>query len=195
SIVDTKVVGQIKMARPPATTAQRPRVTMARMWSAPLSGWAIPKAKELVCPTPVCARAGETIAPVKATQQIKINRISDSSADWIVNGNELGAVDERCLHFHLVDHFRDALHHLIAAENLAAFGHELGDGLAVARAFHHKICDQGDAFGIIEFDASCEPSSRDERRQRDHELVFFARCQVHDLFRSMAGFNRTTSSA
>src|SRR5262245_45009963 len=75
--------------------------------------------------------------------------LAGSSANWIVNGHELGAVDERCLHFHLVNHFGDAFHDLIAAKNLAAFGHELGNGLAVARAFHDKICDQGDAFGII----------------------------------------------
>src|SRR5262249_16026521 len=113
----------------------------------------MPEAKEAVCPTSVGGRAGETIAPVKATQQIKINRIADSLPNWIVNSHELGALDERCFHFHFVDHYGDAFHDLIASENLAAFGHELRNRLPVTCALQDEICDEGDAFGIVELDA------------------------------------------
>src|SRR5262245_13902060 len=117
-----------------------------------------------------------------------------SSANWIVNANEFGAIRERCFHLHLMDHFRDAFHDLIAGQDLAAFGHEFGNRLAVACSLHNEICYNRDTFGVVELDASCEPPPSDKRRERDHQLVFFTRCQLHELLRSKAGFSMTTSS-
>ena len=61
-----------------------------------------------------------------------------SSANWIVNANELGAIGECCFHLHLVEHFGDAFHDLIAGQYLAAFGHEFGDRLTVSCSLHTK---------------------------------------------------------
>ena len=47
--------------------------------------------------------------------------------DRMVDGDELGAVGERALDLHLVDHLGDAVHHVGAAEQLAAEIHQLGD--------------------------------------------------------------------
>src|SRR6266436_518527 len=74
-------------------------------------------------------------------------------ANWIVKANELGAIGERYFHLHLMDHFRDAFHDLIAGQDLAAFGHEFGNRLAVACSLHDGICYKRDAFGIVELDA------------------------------------------
>src|SRR5258708_31898795 len=108
-------------------------------------------------------------------QSKPLRRITGSLANWIVNADELGAIGERCFHLHLVDHFGDAFHDLIAGQDLAALGHVFGDRLAVACCLHDEIRYKRDAFGIVELDASCEPPSSDQRGERDHELVFFTR--------------------
>src|SRR6185437_14489414 len=87
-----------------------------------------------------------------------------SSADRIVHGDELGPVGERRFHLDVVDHFRNAGHHLRAREHMRAGLHELGDGPAVPRAFHDEIGDQRHRLRMIELDAALEPSARDHRR-------------------------------
>src|SRR5712691_9843237 len=94
-------------------------------------------------------------------------------ANWIVNANEFSSIRECRFHLHLRDHFSDAFHDLIAGQDLAAVGPELGNRLAVACSLHDEICYQRDTFGIVELDASCEPSPSDQCCKRDHELVFF----------------------
>src|SRR5262249_28899962 len=91
----------------------------------------------------------------KATR-IKISHMIGSLADWIVNTDEFGSIGERCFDLHLVDHFRDAFHDLIAAQNLATSGHELGDRHAVSCSFQDEICNERETFGIVELDASYE---------------------------------------
>src|SRR5215813_13129499 len=118
-----------------------------------------------------------------------------SLANWVMNGDELGAIGKRRFHLHLADHFADAFHDLIAGQYLAACGHELGDGPAVARSLHHEVGYQRDAFGVVELDASCESSPRDKRRDRDHQLVSFTRGELHWILRSWCAFSMTTSSA
>src|SRR5258708_26024224 len=137
----------------------------------------------------------EKSRPVSCQQPSKPPPHMSSLANWIVNADEFGAIGERCFHLHLVDHFGDAFHDLIAGQDLAALGHEFGDRLAVACRLHDEIRYKRDAFGIVELDASCEPPPSDQRGERDHELVFFTRREVHELLRSMAGFSMTTSSA
>ena len=75
-----------------------------------------------------------------------------SSANWIVKAHELGAVGERCFHLHLVEHFGDAFHDLIAGQDLAAFRHEFGNRLAVACTSRMKSVIERDTFGIVELD-------------------------------------------
>src|SRR5262245_63816167 len=91
------------------------------------------------------------------------DRIIASLANWIVNGNELGAVGKRRFHLHLADHFADAFHDLIAGQYFAACGHELGNGHAVPCPLHDDVCYERDAFGIVELDACGEPSASDKR--------------------------------
>src|SRR5262245_7364677 len=106
--------------------------------------------------------------------------LMDSLANWVVKTNVFGAVGEGCFHLYLVDHFRDAFHDLIAGQDLAAFGPEFGNRLAVACSLHNEICYKRDTFGIVELDASCEPPPSDQRRERDHQLVSFARREIHE---------------
>ena len=47
--------------------------------------------------------------------------------DRMVHRHELGAVGERAFDLHFVHQFRHAVHHLGAAEELAAEIHQLGD--------------------------------------------------------------------
>src|SRR6266404_2704598 len=107
-----------------------------------------------------------------------------SLRNWIVNAHELGAISERCFHLHLGDHFRYAFHDLITSQELTAVGHEFGNRLAVACSLEYEICYKRNALGIVELDASCEPLPSDNRRERDHQLVFFTRRQVHELLLS-----------
>ena len=73
-----------------------------------------------------------------------------------MNANEFGAIRERRFHLHLVDYFGDAFHDLIAGQDLAAFGHEFGDRLAVACSLQDEICNERDTLGIVELHASGE---------------------------------------
>src|SRR5215471_18785909 len=103
----------------------------------------------------------------------------DTSANWIVYGDELCPIGKRGFHFDLTDHLRNAFHHLVAGENLPARGHELRDGLFITRSLEDEIADERDAFGIVELDATREPRSRDRRGKCDHQLVFFTRGEIH----------------
>src|SRR5262245_38506125 len=123
------------------------------------------------------------------------DRIIASLANWIVNGNELGAVGKRRFHLHLADHFADAFHDLSTGQYFAACGHELANRLAVAGSLHDEVGYDGDAFRIVEPDASCEPPARDKRSARGHQLVLFARATLPEPLHSMGAFTMTTSSA
>src|SRR5262249_1763337 len=101
-----------------------------------------------------------------------------------MNGDELGAVGKRRFHLHLADHFADPFHDLITGQYLAACGHELGNRPAVARSLHDEVCYQRDTFGVVELDASCQPSAGDKCRECDHQLVSFTRGELHSILQS-----------
>jgi hypothetical protein len=67
-----------------------------------------------------------------------------------MHGDELGAVGERRFDLDFVDHVGDAVHHLRPRQHMGAGLHQLGDGLAVARAFHDEVADQRDGLGMVE---------------------------------------------
>src|SRR4029077_11728849 len=117
-------------------------------------------------------------------------RFKGSLANWIVNGHELGTVGKRRFYFDLRNHLSNAFYNLAAGHDLAAFRHEFRDRSAVARALENEIRYERDTFGIIELDASCEPTPSDQRCKRDHKLVFFARREVHELLGSLAASAR-----
>src|SRR5262249_25928556 len=112
--------------------------------------------------------------------------------DWTVNSNKLCAIWKGCFDFDLADHFRDAFHDLVAGQNLSPLGHQVRNVLALARCLQYEVCDDCDTLGIVEFDASCQPSSCDRRRKRDHKLVLFSWREVHKLLLFMARFSMTT---
>src|SRR5258705_2582586 len=79
-----------------------------------------------------------------------------SSANGSVDCDQFHTVRERGLHLHIVQHFRDSLHHVIAADYMRAFFHEVGDAAPISGAFHDRIGNQRDSLGIIEFDAAAK---------------------------------------
>src|SRR5215831_9992541 len=118
-----------------------------------------------------------------------------SLANWIVNAYEFGVVRKRCFHLYLAEHLRDAFHDLIARQDFGTLGHEFSDGPAVPCSLQDEICYQGDALRVIKLYASGQAATSDYRSERDHELVFFARREVHEPLRSRAAFSMTTSLA
>src|SRR6516225_4496122 len=94
---------------------------------------------------------------------------------------QLRSIRKRRLDLDVVDHFRDAVHHLAAREHVRARLHQLGDGFAVARTFDDEIGDERHRLGMIELDAAFAPPARHHRGHGDEQLVFFTRGQVHDL--------------
>jgi len=50
---------------------------------------------------------------------------------------------------------------------------------AVARALDDEIGDDGDRLGMVELDATLEPSPRHHGRHRNQKLVLFAGRQIH----------------
>ena len=62
-----------------------------------------------------------------------------ASANWVVNAHEFCSIGERCFHLHFGNHLGDAFHHLVTAQHLAAFRHELSNRLAIARRLQDEI--------------------------------------------------------
>jgi len=96
-----------------------------------------------------------------------------------MHGDEFGAVGEGRFDLYLGDHFRNAVHHVLAREQRGAVAHELGDGAAVAGAFQDGGGDEGDGFGVVELEAAGSSSLCQESGGEDEELVLFARAQFH----------------
>src|SRR5436305_7626742 len=75
----------------------------------------------------------------------------------LMHGHEFRPVRERRLDLHVMDYFRNSIHHLRAREHLRAGLHQLGDSAAVACALEDKVGDQRDGLGVIELDATLKP--------------------------------------
>ena len=95
--------------------------------------------------------------------------------DGIVHGDELGAVGERALDLHLVDHLGDAGLHLRAAEELPTEVHQLGDRAPVAHELEELARDEGDGLGVVEPEPAREALLREE--------AGLVQCQLVDLLR------------
>src|SRR6266436_8093817 len=74
--------------------------------------------------------------------------------DRLMYGDQLRPIGKRRLDLYLGNHLRNSLHHVVAGENRFAMAHELGDRLAVARAFDDGGRDQCNRLGIVEFQAA-----------------------------------------
>src|SRR5262249_8341135 len=117
--------------------------------------------------TPVALRPAMMSAPVKALE-IEIDRMKTSLANWVVKRNEFGSIQKRRLDLHLVNHFRNPFHDLIACQDPGSFRGKLRNGSAVARSFQNEVRNQRDALGIVEFDTSGQAPASDHCRERDH---------------------------
>src|SRR4029077_19025583 len=111
--------------------------------------------------------------------KIRSNRIADSSTDWIMNGDEFGAIWECHFYLDLADHFGNALHDSVASQDFGAFGHQVGNGLPITCPLHDKIRYERDAFGVVQLDTSRQPRSSDQCRKRYHQLVLFTWRKIH----------------
>ena len=81
---------------------------------------------------------------------VAVDDFAGDHRDRVVDGDELGAVRKRRLHLDVVEHFRHALHDVVAVENLAAADHQLGDRASVAGALEEVVGDQRDRLGVVE---------------------------------------------
>src|SRR5215469_828186 len=79
----------------------------------------------------------KTISPAAAN--ISPGTIFSLLSNRVMNADEFCVIRKRGLHLHFVDHLRDTFHDLVASQLLAAFRHEFGNRLAVARSFEYKI--------------------------------------------------------
>src|SRR5215467_12474166 len=73
-----------------------------------------------------------------------------SSADRMMDGDELGPVGERALDLDLVEHLRHTLHHIAARKNGHAEGHQVGHAATVANALEDLGCNVGERLGIVQ---------------------------------------------
>ncbi len=98
-----------------------------------------------------------------------------------MHGDELRSVRERRFDLDFRNHFGNAVHHLLARDDMGAGLHQFGDRLAVPCALHDEIADERDRLGVVELDAAFQPATGHHGGHGDHELVLFARCQVHGM--------------
>src|SRR5215472_12055122 len=134
-----------------------------------------------------------TISPARA--KISPGTILTLLANGIVNTDELCVIRKCCFHLHFMNHFWNALHHLIAPQDLTAFRHEFCNRPAVAGSFEHKVRDERYTLGVVELDASRQPGTRNLRGDGNHQLVFFAWRKIHNSPKQKPELNTTTFSA
>lgn len=93
--------------------------------------------------------------------------------------HQFGAVRERGFNLYVVDHLGNAVHDLIAGEDMGTGFHEFGNGAAIARAFDDEIGNEGDGLGMVELDATLEPATCHIGSHRNQKLVLLARGEIH----------------
>src|SRR5262249_38095160 len=135
--------------------------------------------------SPVLATTSSTVRrPSKATTSPSPRRYSPGiiaapSPDRVMDGHELGAIRKGAFDLDVLDHLRHALHHVVASEDLRAFGHELGAALAVADALEPLGRDQRHRLGMVELEPARAPPPRQIGGHDDEELLLFTWCQMH----------------
>src|ERR1051326_351505 len=104
-------------------------------------------------------------------------RLRDSvgrSLDRIVDRDQLGPVGEGRLDLHFLDHFGDALHDVVDAEDRAAAIHELGDRQTIPCPFENSGADQGNRLGIVELEPARAAALGEQRGGEQEKLVLLA---------------------
>src|SRR5437870_2031324 len=100
-------------------------------------------------------------------------------ANRMVNGDELGAVGKGALDLHLLEHLRHSLHHAVAAEDVEARRHQVGDAPAVANPLENLGGDQRQRFGVVELETATTSPARDFGGGEHEELLLLTRGEVH----------------
>ncbi|GIT28090.1 MAG: hypothetical protein Ct9H300mP1_01360 [Planctomycetaceae bacterium] len=96
-----------------------------------------------------------------------------------MDGDQLGAVGEGPFDLDLGEHLGDPVHHLPTSKELPAQVHQLGNGPTVTDELQQLGRDKGNGFGVIEFQSTGESLLGDEPGVVKHQLLDFARTQVH----------------
>ena len=99
----------------------------------------------------------------------------------MVNSHKFGAVREGGFHLDIGNHLGYPVHHVIACQDACAFGHQFGNGLAIACSFHDGGSDKRDRFRVIQFQAACLASFRKQGSREDKEFVLFAWSQLQSF--------------
>ena len=104
---------------------------------------------------------------------------TDRRANRLVEGDQLGAIRERCLDLDLVDQLGDAVHHVVAGQHAAAGVHEIDDGATVASGLVHPRGQDGDGLGIVELHPARPALLGDVGGHVHEQAVLFVGRQLH----------------
>jgi hypothetical protein len=105
--------------------------------------------------------------------------LPDELLNGLMHGDEFRAVRERGFDLDIWNHLGDAIHHISFGEHIAAFAHELSNGFAISRTFHHSSADEGNGFWVIELQAACFAALCQQGSCEEEEFVFFAGGEFH----------------
>ena len=87
--------------------------------------------------------------------------------------DQFGSIRERCLDLNLADHIGNAVHDIVAGQNLCAELHQLHNGLSVPCQFQKLGTDLGECFRVIQFQAACSPLFGEITGHMKHQFFLF----------------------
>src|SRR5207253_7772489 len=90
----------------------------------------------------------------QAAKRSDMSKKTGELANRVVNGDELGAVGERPLDLHLLEHLGHPFHHVVAAEDVEARRHQIRDAPAVANAFEDLGRDERERLRVVQLEAA-----------------------------------------
>src|SRR2546423_1254366 len=122
-------------------------------------------------------------------RQVAIRR-----GDWVMNGDQFGAIGKSAFDLNLGDHFRNARHDLISPKELPAKIHQFGDAFAVADEFEELGRDEGEALGMIKANAASQSFLGKKTCVMKQEFVYLTRRQVHGYPFPRQGLSPSISS-
>src|ERR1700692_4351711 len=97
----------------------------------------------------------------------------------VVDGDQLRAVGKRCLHLHVVQHLRDAVHHVVTAQHLTAADHQLGDGPPVAGPLQQVVGEHSDGLGMVQAQSAALTTPCKLGCVGDQQPIGLVRSQAH----------------
>ena len=106
-------------------------------------------------------------------------QIAVLARDGMMHRDELRAVGKRAFNLHVINHLRHAGHDLVAAQQLAAEIHQLGNALAVADEFKEHGGDERHGFGMVQLHAAGQSLLRERARLMQREFVEFSWGEMH----------------